>query len=230
MGHIQVHTPGGAQLWLSRRQAISQRQEGFLDHDGLEGWGGDECLSHWRRTSQRYAQAAQLVRRGRCRALDPGILRGPLLAWGTTTHGERRQTVEGKPSLVRPGVESHSRTGTKPHSEKTETRPQSLRLPYYRYGAGLCLRFDARGKTKSFRFGTRRQPQINCREISTSKNKGLKQPRMNTYEKSWGVPHPTCQRKADLPSYRHCPCEDAKRAESKGSRLFPLLAASRQLF
>jgi len=23
---------------------------------------------------------------------------------------------------------------------------------------------------------------------------------MNTYEKSWGVPHPTCQRKADLPS------------------------------
>jgi hypothetical protein len=36
MGHVQKPTPGGAQLWLCWWQAISQRQERFLDDDRLE--------------------------------------------------------------------------------------------------------------------------------------------------------------------------------------------------
>src|SRR5258708_27838311 len=112
---IPVQAAGGAQPGFSRRQAIGQRQERFLDHDVLGGSGGDECLSYRRRASQSPAQAAELVRRGRCPALDPGILRDSLLERGTSTHGRRREIVEGKSSLARSGIGSHSGGGTESH-------------------------------------------------------------------------------------------------------------------
>ena len=115
LAHIQIHSSGGAQLWFSRRQAISQRQERLLDHDGLERSGGDERLSYRRRTSHSHAQAAQLVQRGCCCPLDPGILGNPSLARGTSTHGRRRETIQSKSSFAKSAVESHSTAGAEPH-------------------------------------------------------------------------------------------------------------------
>jgi hypothetical protein len=53
------------------------------------------------------------------RALDPGILRNPFLAGGTSTNDRRRETVQSKSSVARSAVESHQSPGTESHRANT---------------------------------------------------------------------------------------------------------------
>jgi hypothetical protein len=72
-------------------------------------------------------------------------------------------------------------------------RSENALIPSERVPARALARAGVRAEGSvlggTFRTKARKHPQINCREISTSKNKDLKQPRMNTCKKM-GVGYP----------------------------------------